>query len=192
MLKSHLAVLLLGMLAGGVSGYIAGNSTQKELPAEISSLQIELRAISNQLSAFRYSDNRGYPEYVEPLQNTSIDHESLLREIDRSIRDTVSQAIQEQLQEEFASLRRQIQGAGLAATPTVTAYDEEKMRAGIEQADAVLSQAVSQGVWTQYDKQAFDDALRNLSGNALMEARRKFAVAINNGDIVLGKGVTPF
>lgn len=192
MLKSHLAVLFLGMLAGGVSGYIAGNSTQKDIPAEMSSLQTELQTASNQLSAFRYSDNRDYPEYAEPQQSHTVDHEYLLSKIDRSIRDTVSHAIQEQLQEEFALLRQQIQATDLATAPTVTAYDEEKMRAGVEQADAVLSQAVSQGVWTQYDKQAFDGALRNLRGNALMEARRKFAMAINNGDIVLGKGVTPF
>ncbi len=192
MLKSHLAVLILGMAAGGMTGYIAGNYTQQNTSAMTDSLHVQLRTISNQLSASRYCDNLEASGNVESQQGHSIDQEYMLSELNRSIHDMVSHTVREQIQDNFALLIQQIQGAEFAAPQTVTAYDTEKVRAGIEQTEAVLDQAISSGVWTQYEKQAFNDALKNLTGHELAEAQRKFAVAINNGEIVLAQGVTPF
>jgi hypothetical protein len=57
-------------------------------------------------------------------------------------------------------------------------------------ADQILSMAIGNGVWTQQDADAFNDALINMSDGAQAEAHRQLSLAINNNNVEIGDDVS--
>ena len=75
--------------------------------------------------------------------------------------------------------------------PAESMQDIAIIRAGTEQADAVLAAAINIGVWDQGSAQSFAIALHTLPDAELAEAYRKLSRAVNTGELELPEEFDP-
>lgn len=195
--KFTFTMLFLGVLIGCVVSYIMVDSSKDDYQAKTEALQMELMKISNKLSTFESTSNMQSGQYERGLQDQdSVNFEKSGRyagELSAEIQKTIARSLEEQFDSKLSKVIKELQSSALIMkTDTLSVEARQKTQAAKATSDAVLGNALEKGLWENSDKQAFSDALDEMSGEDQFEAQRQLSVAINNGDIQMPDDVTLF
>jgi hypothetical protein len=192
MLKTNLLVFTFGIVVGGTLQYLTVNSVKGDMGAISSSLESKLNGISQQLSESRCINQQMKLAASGEACNQSASSEESLADLKQSVQWAVEDSVRPIIQEELEFLVSQLpQDKEVVVQPEQTA-DLQMDAENMARAEQVLAKAIGDGIWTQQDMDAFNGALSNMSDEARAEASRKFAVAINNGDIEYGDDMPLF
>ena len=176
-----LALLLLFTLLGSGAGYLAAGSMQQEL-----------RIISGQLSALRQTSCNSRPEQDQPESPPARVPAEWMDEFALIIREAVSDTLQPYYFTGDAPVPWQPppEARAMFAPPGPTP-NPEVIRAGTEQAEAILAAAIDLGTWDRNIAREFANAVYALPDDALAEAYRKLSLALNNGELQLAEDAAP-
>jgi hypothetical protein len=189
MLKANVFVITFGIIVGGLINHLLTASIKGELGSVMSAWESKLDNISQ-----RTVDSRCHDQEMKMLSSNQDPSISLVLEdklsgIEERLQYSMETSMRTIIQEELEFALSQMPTDSQIMDQSVQYIEPQLHSENVAKADQVLSVAIGDGVWTQDNMDAYNAATSNLSGKALAEAQRKFAVAVNNGDIYINEDV---
>jgi hypothetical protein len=183
MFKTNLFVFIFGIIVGGTLYQLTVNAMKEDIGAISSSLESKLDNISQQLS-----DSWRFNQEVKPATSgedckQSANWKKRLTNLEQSLQWALETSMRPIIQEELDFIVSRFPQDKQVVTQQDQVVDPHVIAERMAKAEQVLTTAISNGVWTQQDMDAYNDELSHLSGEALAEAFEKLFAAINRGDI---------
>jgi len=176
-----IALSLLIVLAGVGTDYLVTSSVHREL-----------RDISSQLSALRQTTHITLPDHGQAQEAGLFSGTDRISDITPLISEAVRNTLQLHFSTADASCFYPSQSEHrVTSIQSETRQHPDIIRAGTEQADAILAAAIDMGIWEQESAQAFYVALHALPDAELAEAYRKLSQALNSGELQLPEEFDP-
>jgi hypothetical protein len=190
MLRANLLLFTLGISIGWLLHYFALSSANEDMKMISLSLDSKLNGISERLSESRHSRQDITSTTNLEVSEKCLKSERLLDNLKQSIQWTMETTVRSIFQEELDFVVSQLPMGNQARFEPERTVDLQLESENMAKADQILSMAIGNGVWTQQDADAFNDALINMSDGAQAEAHRQLSLAINNNNVEIGDDVS--